>query len=208
MDMETEQVQPTVEPGMEAAVPEQDRSRGRWFVLHTLSGHENKVKETIEQQLRQQGGDLPIYEILIPLEKVSEVRQGRKTTTTRKYFPGYILVRMDLYHEDGKLNERAWYFIRETQGVIGFIGGGDRPLPLPPHEVEALLRQATDREDRAKPKINFAVGEAVRIRDGAFENFEGSIEGIDAERGKLKILVSIFGRSTPVELEFWQVERT
>jgi transcriptional antiterminator NusG len=177
-------------------------------VLHTLSGHENKVKETIEQQLRQQGGDLPIFEILIPLEKVSEVRQGRKTTTTRKYFPGYILVRMELYHADGKLNERAWYFIRETQGVIGFIGGGDRPLPLPPHEVEALLRQATDREDRAKPKINFAVGEAVRIRDGAFENFEGSIEGIDAERGKLKILVSIFGRSTPVELEFWQVERT
>jgi transcriptional antiterminator NusG len=208
MDMETEQVQPTAEPGVETAEPEQDRSRGRWFVLHTLSGHENKVKETIEQQLRQQGGDLPIFEILIPLEKVSEVRQGRKTTTTRKYFPGYILVRMDLYHEDGKLNEKAWYFIRETQGVIGFIGGGDRPLPLPPHEVEALLRQATDREDRAKPKINFAVGEAVRVRDGAFENFEGSIEGIDAERGKLKILVSIFGRSTPVELEFWQVERT
>jgi len=191
-----------------AAAAEAERRRGRWYVVHTLSGHENKVKETIEQQHRQQEADLPIYEVLIPVEKVSEVRQGRKTTTTRKYFPGYILVRMDLYHEDGRLNERAWYFIRETQGVIGFIGGGDRPMPLPQHEVDALLRQSTGREERAKPKINFAVGEAVRVRDGAFENFEGTIEDIDAERGKLKILVSIFGRSTPVELEFWQVERT
>jgi transcriptional antiterminator NusG len=213
MDMEEQLDQSTMDADEAAeaaaeAAAEQERKRGRWYVVHTLSGHENKVKETIEQQHRQQEADLPIYEVLIPVEKVSEVRQGRKTTTTRKYFPGYILVRMDLYLEDGKLNERAWYFIRETQGVIGFIGGGDRPMPLPQHEVDALLRQATGREERAKPKINFAVGEAVRVRDGAFENFEGTIEDIDAERGKLKILVSIFGRSTPVELEFWQVERT
>lgn len=207
MDIETEQASSV--PG-EAAddAAAQERLRGRWFVVHTLSGHENKVKETLEQQLRLQGGDLPLYEVLIPVEKVSEVRQGKKITTTRKYFPGYILLRMDLYHEDGKLNERAWYFVRETPGVIGFVGGGERPVPLPPHEVEALVRQVASHEERAKPKISYAVGEAVRIRDGAFENFEGAIEGIDPERGKLKVLVSIFGRSTPVELEFWQVERT
>lgn len=184
-----------------------DRSKGQWFVVNTLSGHENKVKNTIEKHLSQEDDDIVIYEILIPTEQVSEVRQGKKTTTTRKFFPGYILVRMDLYDEDKKLDEKAWYFVRQTQGVIGFVGAGDKPAPLPQYEVDALLDQASGKEEKARPKINFEVGETVRIKDGAFENFEGAIEGIDEERGKLKILVSIFGRSTPVELEFWQVER-
>jgi transcriptional antiterminator NusG len=184
-----------------------DRSQGQWFVVNALSGHENKVKNTIEKHLTQEDNDIKIYEILIPTEQVSEVRGGKKTTTTRKFFPGYLLFRMDLYDDDNKLNEKTWYFVRHTQGVIGFVGVADKPAPLPQHEVDDLLDQASGKSEKARPKINFEVGENVRIKDGAFENFEGAIEGIDHERGKLKVLVSIFGRSTPVELEFWQVER-
>lgn len=184
-----------------------DRSVGQWFVLHTLSGQENKVRENIEKQLKLEDSGLPVYEVLIPTEKVSEVRKGKKTTMTRKYFPGYVLVRMALYHEDNTLDEKVWYFIREIQGVIGFIGGGERPQPLSQGEVDDLIRQTAAPEEKAKPKIQYEIGETVRIKDGAFENFEGSIEEIDSERGKLKLMVSIFGRSTPVELEFWQVGR-
>jgi len=114
---------------------------------------------------------------------------------------------MDLYDVDHQLDEKAWYFVKQTQGVIGFVGTGNHPTPLPQHEIDALIRQVSDHEDKVKPKINFEIGETVRIKDGAFENFEGNIEDIDQDRGKLKIMVSIFGRSTPVELEFWQVER-
>ncbi len=186
-----------------------DRSKGQWFVVNTLSGHENKVKNTIERHLDNTPGlCAKIHEILIPMEQISEVKQGKKTTTSRKFFPGYILVRMDLYDvATKKLDEEAWYFIRQTQGVIGFVGRGDKPVPLPPHEVTDLLDQAEGAKEQVRPKIDFEVGETVRIKDGAFENFEGAIEEIDHERGKLKILVAIFGRSTPVELEFWQVER-
>lgn len=181
---------------------------GQWFVVHTLSGHENKVKNTIEKHLSREGDDIKVYEVLIPTEQVSEVRKGKKTTTTRKFFPGYILIRMDLYDsETKKLNEKSWYFIRQTQGIIGFIGAGDRPTPLPQDEVNALLMQASGQEQKTRPKIDFEVGETVRIKDGAFENFEGAIEEIDQDRGKVNILVSIFGRSTPVELEFWQIEK-
>ncbi len=183
------------------------RDKGQWFVVNTLSGHENKVKNTIEKHLRAEA-DIKVYEIMIPTEKVSEVRQGKKTTTTRKFFPGYMLIRMDLYDpETRKLDEKAWYFVRQTQGVIGFVGSGDHPSPLSSKEVDALLQQSEGVEERPRPKINFELGELVRIKDGAFENFEGTVQGIDQERGKLNILVSIFGRSTPVELEFWQVER-
>ncbi|MCP3966016.1 MAG: transcription termination/antitermination factor NusG [Lentisphaerae bacterium] len=180
---------------------------GKWFVVHTLSGQENRVRDSIQRQLDLEGNDIPVYEVYIPTEKVSEVRQGKKTTTTRKFFPGYILVRMDLY-EPGTTNidEKAWYFIRNVQGVIGFIGGGNNPVPLSDTEVDELFHQ-TKEEQQVRPKIMFDIGETVRIKDGAFENFEGVIEEIDNERGKLKLMVSIFGRSTPVELEFWQVER-
>jgi transcriptional antiterminator NusG len=182
-----------------------DVKAGQWFVVHTLSGHEQRVKDTIEKKLA--AGDVRgVYEVLVPLEKISEVKQGRKTTSSRKYYPGYVLVRMDL-RKDGKLDEEAWYFIRHTQGVIGFIGSGNDPIPLSPEEERDIMGQIKDGEDKIIPKIEFEVGETVKIRDGAFENFEGGIEEIDRERGKLKILVSIFGRSTPVELEYWQVER-
>ncbi|MFA6294314.1 MAG: transcription termination/antitermination protein NusG [Victivallales bacterium] len=188
---------------------DETREKGKWYVVHTLSGQENKVRESILRQLAIENDDIPVYEVYIPIEKVSEVRQGKKTTTTRKFFPGYILVRMDLYKEGSKqVDEKAWYFIKDTQGVIGFIGGsGNNPMPLSDSEVADLLHQVTVEEEKVKPKIAFEIGEAVRIKDGAFENFEGNIQEIDNERGKLKLMVSIFGRSTPVELEFWQVGR-
>ncbi len=181
--------------------------RGQWFVVHTLSGHENKVRDTILRQL-QIGDEVPVYEAFIPTEKVAEVRQGKKTTTTRKFFPGYILVRMDLYDDAGMINEKAWYFIRNVQGVLGFLGGANKPMALSEAEVDDILRPVQGGAPEVKPKIAFEIGEMVRIKDGAFENFEGTIQEIDNERGKLKLMVSIFGRSTPVELEFWQVERS
>lgn len=181
-------------------------AKGQWFVVHTLSGQENRVRDNIQRQLAN-SDDVPVYEVYIPTEKVSEVRQGKKTMTTRKFFPGYILVRMDMYDSGTtKINEKAWYFIRDIQGVIGFIGGNSNPMPLSDSEVADMFRQ-TKEEDQVKPKIMFEIGETVRIKDGAFENFEGAIQEIDNERGKLKLMVSIFGRSTPVELEFWQVGR-
>ena len=185
----------------------ENERRGQWFVVHTLSGHENKVRDTILRQL-QIGDEVPVYEAFIPTEKVAEVRQGKKTTTTRKFFPGYILVRMDLYDDAGMINEKAWYFIRNVQGVLGFLGGANKPTPLSDSEVDDLLRPVQSGAPEVKPKIAFEIGEVVRIKDGAFENFERSIQEIDNERGKLKLMVSIFGRSTPVELEFWQVERS
>ncbi|MFA6714012.1 MAG: transcription termination/antitermination protein NusG [Victivallales bacterium] len=187
---------------------EEKDTRGQWFVVHTLSGKENKVRDNLQRQLENEDGkNLPVYEVSIPTEKVSEVRQGKKYTTTRKIFPGYILVRMDLYKPGTSvIDEAAWYFIRNTQGIIGFIGGSDNPVPLEPEEVRNLFHKPEE-EEKVKPKVLFEIGEVVRINSGAFENFEGTIEEIDNERGKLKLMVSIFGRSTPVELEFWQVGR-
>jgi transcriptional antiterminator NusG len=196
-----------MEENIENVTEEINKDKGRWYVVHTLSGQENKVRDNIERQMKVEGPDFTVYEVLIPTEKISEVKQGKKTTSTRKYFPGYILVRMDLYDADNIMDEKIWYFVRETQGVIGFVGGGDRPVPLSDAEVDDLMLQVSGPEEKAKPKIPFDIGETVRIKDGAFENFEGNIEEIDAERGKLKLMVSIFGRSTPVELEFWQVGR-
>ena len=199
---------------MDDVVEKVPDDRGQWFVVHTLSGHENRVRDTILRQIRL-SDRVPVYDAYIPTEKVVEVRRGKKSTTTRKFFPGYILVRMDLYDADGNEDEQAWYFVRNVQGVLGFLGevvarNGARvskPRPLSPAEVADIMRPASGGESEIKPKITFNVGEVVRIKDGAFENFEGSIQEIDTERGKLKLMVSIFGRSTPVELEFWQVER-
>jgi transcriptional antiterminator NusG len=194
----------------EQVVQEIDRSKGEWYVVQTLSGQENKVKSKIEKHLEQDGEGINVYEVLIPTEKIQEIKQGKKYTITKKLFPGYVYVRMDLYDKNSdvkKVDEKNWYFIKNTQGVIGFVGSADKPMPLSPREVESLLIQCAGEKEKIRPKVNFEVGEIVRIKDGAFENFEGNIEGIDLERGKLKILVSIFGRSTPVELEFWQVEK-
>ncbi len=150
-------------------------------------------------------GDL-ISEVLIPTEKVSEVKQGKKTTTVRKFFPGYLLVNMELYDDDRALVDKTWYFAQQTPGVIGFVGG-EKPAPLKQQEVDTILNQIEEKKEKVKPKISFEPGEMVKINDGPFVSFSGVIEEVDPERGKLKVSVSIFGRSAPVELEYWQVER-
>jgi transcription termination/antitermination protein NusG len=178
----------------------------QWFVLHTLSGQESKVRESIERRIKQEEMQDYIDEVLIPTEKVSEVKQGKKTTTTRKFYPGYVLVHMSLYDEQKNLLDKTWYFAQQTPGIIGFVGG-DRPVPLRAAEVENILRQIEEKKEKVKPKVVFEPGETVKITDGPFLNFNGVIEEVDPDRGKLKVSVSIFGRSAPVELEYWQVER-
>lgn len=179
----------------------------QWFVIHTLSGQEMKVKESIERRIKLEEVQDYIDEVLIPTEKVQEVKQGRRTTTTRKFYPGYVLVHMCLFDDDHHLVDKTWYFITQnTPGIIGFVGG-EQPVPLRPAEVDVIMRQIEEKKEKVKPKVVFEPGETVKITDGPFLNFSGVIEEVDPERGKLKVSVSIFGRSAPVELEYWQVER-
>lgn len=178
----------------------------QWYVLHALSGQEQKVKESIEKRLKAEEMTDHVAEVLIPTERVAEVRRGKKTTAQRKFYPGYVLIKMKLYDDKQQLLEKPWYFIQETPGIIGFVGG-ERPVPLRSKEVEALLAQTSEQQEKVKPKVMFDVGETVKVTDGPFLNFSGTVEEIDPDRGKLKITVSIFGRNTPVELEYWQVER-
>lgn len=188
-----------------------DRNVGQWFVLHALSGRENKVRENILAALLTEEKSLPVYEVLVPTEKVVEhTKGGGQRRIDRKFFPGYVLVRMDLYKEDGSLNEDVWYFIRGTQGVIGFIGGTqERPIALTQAEADDILRKTTQSDSgaEAKPKIEYEVGERVRIIDGPFENVEGVINRIDGEHGKLLLEVTVFDRPTLLEAASWQVER-
>ena len=178
----------------------------QWFVIHTLSGQEQKVKESIEKRLKTEEMTEHISEVLVPMEKVAEVRNGKKTVTTRKLYPGYVFINMGLLDDNRRVIEKPWYFIRDTQGIIGFVGG-ERPTPTPGEEIESIKAQMSDSEDREKPKVHFEVGETIKINDGPFLNFGGVIEEIEPERGKLKVTVNIFGRNTPVELEYWQVEK-
>jgi len=179
----------------------------QWFVVHVLSGQEQRVRKRILHQVeREELGDL-IYEVLLPTETVSEIRRGRKTETKRKFFPGYLIINMHLLEEDGSMVDKVWYFIKEMDGVIGFAGTKDKPVPMRRKEVEAMLAQIQEREDSVRPAISFEVGDTVKVADGPFQSQNGVVEEIDPERGKLRVAVTIFGRSTPVELEYWQVER-
>ena len=180
--------------------------QSKWYVLHTLSGQELKVKDSIEKRIKTEEMEEFIQQVLIPTEKVAEVKKGKRTTTVRKFFPGYLLVNMLLLDEKKQLMDKPWYFIRDTPGIIGFIGG-DRPVPLKQDEVESILAQIEERQEKVTPKVAFEKGETIKVTDGPFQNFTGVIDEIDPARGKLKISVSIFGRSTPVELEYWQAER-
>jgi transcriptional antiterminator NusG len=177
----------------------------QWFIIQTLSGQEHKVKESIEKRVKTDEMQDYIKEVLVPMEKVVEVRNQKKTVSNRKLWPGYVFVDMLLLDDDNRVIEKPWYFIRETQGVIGFLS--DPPQPTPSDEVEAIKTQITAAEETEKPKVNFAVAETIKINNGPFLNFSGVIEEIDPERGKLKVTVNIFGRNTPVELEYWQVEK-
>ncbi|CAN5312955.1 transcription termination/antitermination protein NusG [soil metagenome] len=181
--------------------------RDQWYVVHVLSGQEQKVRDNIERRKKtEEMGDY-IYEVLVPTERVSEVKRGKKTETKRKFFPGYIIANMWLLKDDNKLVDETWYFIKETTGVINFAGTKDRPIPMRPREVESMLAQIKEREDNVKPKIAFEVGDSVKVADGPFESQTGIVEEIDPARGKLRVSVSIFGRATPVDLEYWQVEK-
>ena len=151
-------------------------------------------------------GDL-IFEVLLPMERVSEVKKGKKSESNRKFFPGYVIANMHLLDENNKLIDRSWYFVKETEGVLNFAGAKDHPIAMRPKEVESLLAQVREREDGAKPKIAFSPGDQVRVADGPFESQTGTVEEIDPDRGVLRVSVNIFGRSTPVELEYWQVEK-
>jgi transcriptional antiterminator NusG len=178
----------------------------QWFVLHTLTGQEQKVKRSIEARVRIEEMGEYIGEVVIPTEKVSEVKNGVKTTVTRKFFPGYVLINLTLYDEERNVLEPTWRFLKETSGVIGFIGG-ERPMPLSTAEVDAIINQVAEKKEKVKPKVQFEPGETVKITDGPFMSFDGTVDEVDPDRGKLKVSVAIFGRSAPVELEYWQVER-
>jgi len=180
----------------------------QWFVLHTLTGQEQKVKRYIEAQMKLQEMTDHIGEVVIPTERVSEVKNGVKTTVTRKFFPGYVLINLALYEDGnhkGPVIEATWRFLKETPGVLGFIGG-ERPMPLPQAEVDAIINQVAEKKEKVKPKVIFDPGQTVKIIDGPFMSFNGIVDEVDPDRGKLKVSVAIFGRSAPVELEYWQVE--
>lgn len=172
----------------------------KWYVVHTQTGAEAKAKANLLSRAESTGLSSAIQQIFIPTEKVSEVKGGKKKISERKFFPGYILVQMELTDE-------SWYLVRNTPGVSGFVGSGKKPIPLAEAEVGQILRQQEEKTAKPKPKVEFGVGESVRVKEGAFANFNGTIEEINPNRGKLRVLVSIFGRSTPVELEYWQVEK-
>jgi len=179
--------------------------RSQWFIIQTLSGQEQKVKDSIEKRIKPDEMQDYIKEVLVPMEKVVEVRNQKKTVSTRKLWPGYVFVDMVLLDENNQVIEAPWYFIKETQGVIGFLS--DPPTPTPADEVEQIKAQISASEETERPKVSFAAGETVKINNGPFLNFGGVIEEVDVERGKLKVSVNIFGRNTPVELEYWQVEK-
>ena len=178
----------------------------QWFALHTLSGQENKVKNYIEKFKKAEELSDDIFEILLPTEVVSEVKNGKKSTKVRKLYPGYVFIQMKLYGEDGKVINKPWYFVKEVAGVIGFVGG-DRPAALRQSEIDEIHARIEAANGKEVPKVQYTVGEEVKITDGAFASLTGRIDEIDPDRGKLKVSVSIFGRFTPVELEYWQVTR-
>ncbi len=174
------------------------QSKGKWYVIHTQTGHEARVKEALNQRIKSLGVEDKIFEVVIPMREVTVVKRGKKTKTNEKVFPGYILVRMIL-------DDKSWLVVRTTQGVTGFVGAGIKPTPISEKEVEAIMKFV--QQEAPKFKAKFSVGEAVKITEGPFADFLGTIEAIDEERGKVRVLVSIFDRETPVELDFLQVAK-
>ncbi|NQY31562.1 MAG: transcription termination/antitermination factor NusG [Coraliomargarita sp.] len=179
----------------------------QWYAIHTLSNQEQKAKRYLDKFIPVEEMEDFVFDVLMPTETVTEVKSGKKKTITRKFYPGYVFVKMRLYDDDGNLLQKPWYFVREAQGVINFVGG-ERPSPLKKAEIERILQQVEEADGKEKPKIEYEIGEMVKVNDGPFMNLVGKIEEIDPDKGKLKVSVSIFGRYTPVELEYWQVQRT
>ena len=172
----------------------------KWYVVHTQTGLEDKVKLNLEKRIAVSDVKDLMGQVMIPTEQVSEIRGGKKRITARKFFPGYIIINMEM-------NKESWYLVKSTPGITGFIGPGRKPTPISIDEVNAILRRTEDTETKPTPKTSFEVGESIRIAQGPFANFNGIVMELYPDRGKLKVSVSIFGRSTLVELEYWQVEK-
>lgn len=172
----------------------------KWYVVHTQTGSEDKVKRGLESRIADTGLQEFFSQILIPTEQISEVRSGQKKISKRKFFPGYILIEM-------VLNEKTWLIVKTSPGVTGFIGSGSIPTALSSQEVENILKRTHEAQVKPSPKISFEIGETVRVVDGPFMNFNGVIEEVYSDKQKIKVGISIFGRATPVDLEFWQVEK-
>ena len=172
----------------------------RWYIVHAYSNFEKKVSESIREQAKQRGLVDLFDEVMVPKEKVTEVRRGRKIDAERKFFPGYVLVKMDLTDE-------AYHLIKNTPKVTGFLGTDNKPMPITEIEAQHILQQVQEGVERPKPSISFEIGEQVRVSDGPFASFNGVVEEVDDARSRVKVAVSIFGRATPVELEFGQVEK-
>ena len=172
-----------------------------WYVIHVYSGFEKKVADSIREQADQSGMGDQFEEVLVPVEEVVEMRRGAKVAAERKFFPGYVLVKMEMA-------DQAWHLVKNTPKVTGFLGSGSRPSPVPQAEVDRILQQVQEGIERPKPSVTFEIGEQVRVSDGPFTSFSGFVEDVDEERARLKVAVYIFGRATPVELEYSQVEKT
>jgi transcriptional antiterminator NusG len=171
-----------------------------WYVIHTYSGYENKVKTGLEERIKQFSKEDYFGEIVVPTENVVEMIRGERKTTSRKFFPGYVLINM-------AMNNETWHIVKSTPKVTGFIGGGNQPIPIPEKQATDILHQIKEGKLKPKPKVSFEKGDSVSITDGPFTNFNGFVEEVKPEKGRLKVLVSIFGRSTPIELEFLQVKK-
>ena len=172
----------------------------KWYIVHAYSNFEKKVAESIREQAKVQGLEENFSDILVPTEDVVEIRRGRKVNSERKFFPGYVLVKMEMTDE-------AYHLIKNTPKVTGFLGSGNKPMPVSEKEVQRIVGAIEEGVERPKPTIQFEIGEQVRVTDGPFASFNGSVEDVDEDRARLKVTVSIFGRATPVELEYSQVEK-
>jgi transcriptional antiterminator NusG len=182
----------------------------RWYVVHAYSGFEHQVSRSLKDRVARAGMEEKIGEVLVPTEEVVEMRSGQKRKSERKFFPGYVLVQIETSNEDGKIriDDESWHLIKETPKVMGFIGGtAERPLPIKDSEADVILRRVQDGADKPRPKILFEPGQLVRVTEGPFNDFHGTVEEVNYEKNRLRVAVLIFGRSTPVELEFGQVEK-
>ena len=182
----------------------------RWYVVHAYSGFEQQVKRSLEERIRRFGMEDRFGEILVPTEEVVEMRGGQQRKSERKFFPGYVLVQIETDEEGGvpRIDDESWHLIKETPKVMGFIGGkADRPAPISDKEADAILRRVQEGIEKPRPKVLFEPGEVVRVVDGPFNDFNGVVEDVDYDKSRLKVSVLIFGRSTPVDLEFSQVEK-